>query len=103
MELYSFSTYVVQRSERLWENPNEFNPDRFLGDKKKTIDKYAFFPFGGGPRICIGEQFAIMEMIIAISVIYGSGTPILKEPNVEMVPLVTLRPDRNIKFDWKPN
>ena len=97
------SPFVVQRSDRLWNNPNQFDPDRFLGDNKKSIGKYTFFPFGGGPRICIGEQFAIMEMIIAIAVIYGAGTPILKDENVVMVPLVTLRPDKEIDFDWKPN
>jgi cytochrome P450 len=63
------SPYVVQRSERLWNKPNKFDPSRFLGDRKKEIDKFAFFPFSGGPRICVGEQFAMMEMIIAIAII----------------------------------
>jgi len=94
------SPYAVQNSEKLWDNPTEFNPDRFLGEKKKSIHKYAYFPFGGGPRICIGEQFAIMEMVIALATIYQSGKPILKEQNVEKQPLVTLRPKTNIQFDW---
>lgn len=94
------STYVVHRSARLWDDPNKFDPERFLGDNKKSINKYSYFPFGGGPRICIGEQFAIMEMIIALVTIYGSGTPVLLEDKVEAVPLVTLRPSCNVNFSW---
>lgn len=94
------SPYAVQNSEKLWQNPEKFDPERFLGDKKKSIHKYAYFPFGGGPRICIGEQFAIMEMVIALATIYKTGKPVLKENNVEKMPLVTLRPKTNIKFDW---
>ena len=95
------SPYAVHHSEKLWDNPETFNPDRFLGDAKKNIHKYAYFPFGGGPRICIGEQFAIMEMIIAIVTIYKNGSPQLLETKVEQQPLVTLRPKTNIQFNWE--
>lgn len=94
------SPYAVHHSERIWEDPQKFNPDRFLGDQKKEMHKYAYFPFGGGPRICIGEQFAMMEMIIAIALIYKNGSPKLVDKEVKKVPLVTLRPDRNIQFKW---
>lgn len=97
------STYAAHRSPRLWDQPDEFLPERFLGDNKKAIDKYAYFPFGGGPRICIGEQFAIMEMVIAIATFYRKGTPVLIDKIVNKVPLVTLRPDKAIKFEWKAN
>lgn len=95
------SPFAVQHSERLWDNPEEFNPDRFLGEQKKEIHKYAYFPFGGGPRICIGEQFAMMEMIIAVALIYKNGSPKLMDKMVEKVPLVTLRPNRDIRFEWE--
>jgi|TARA_B110000093_G_scaffold183408_1_gene234468 cytochrome P450 len=94
------SPYAMHHSEKHWVKPEEFNPDRFMGEQKKSISKYAYFPFSGGPRICIGEQFAIMEMIIAIATIYKAGKPVLIDDFVEKSPFVTLRPSSNIKFDW---
>ena len=90
----------MHNSEKHWDNPQEFNPDRFMGEKKKSIAKYSYFPFGGGPRICIGEHFAIMEMIIAIATIYKAGKPVLIDKTVGKRPFVTLRPSSNVKFDW---
>lgn len=94
------SPYAMHHSKKYWTNPEEFNPDRFLGDEKKSISKHSYFPFSAGPRICIGEQFAIMEMIVTIATIYKAGKPVLKEESIQKVPFVTLRPSSNIKFDW---
>jgi len=56
----------IHRSTEFWEKPEEFYPDHFLAEKVKARPKYAYFPFGGGKRKCIGEHFAIMEMILVI-------------------------------------
>jgi cytochrome P450 len=53
--------YGIHRDARFFENPNEFRPERFSPENEKLIPKYAYTPFGGGPRVCIGNQFAMME------------------------------------------
>src|SRR5215469_901496 len=50
----------------LWDNPNAFDPDRFATDRVKTRSRYAFLPFGGGPRVCIGAGFAMIEAAIIL-------------------------------------
>jgi cytochrome P450 len=53
--------YALHRNARLWVNPNAFDPDRFAPELAKTYSRYAFLPFGGGARICIGASFAMIE------------------------------------------
>ena len=53
--------YALHRNVRLWQNPNAFDPDRFAPELAKTYSRYAFLPFGGGLRICIGASFAMIE------------------------------------------
>jgi cytochrome P450 len=53
--------YALHRNTRLWQNPNAFDPDRFAPDLAKSYSRYAFMPFGGGVRICIGASFAMIE------------------------------------------
>lgn len=85
--------YVLHRHRALWRNPDNFDPGRFLGDARETIDRFAYLPFGVGPRICIGATFAIQEASIVIATIMRNFT-------LEMAPghtpwpvlRVTLRP-----------
>jgi cytochrome P450 len=58
---------VVQRDPRWWDKPDEFRPSRWLDGSTKNLPKYAYFPFGGGPRICIGNTFAMMETVIVLT------------------------------------
>ena len=53
--------WVVHRSERYWENPTEFDPDRFTLERSRDRPRFAYFPFGGGPRHCIGKHLALLE------------------------------------------
>jgi cytochrome P450 len=53
--------YALHRNTRLWQNPNAFDPDRFAPDLAKSYSRYAFMPFGGGVRVCIGASFATIE------------------------------------------
>jgi cytochrome P450 len=53
--------FALHRNTRLWQNPNAFDPDRFAPELAKTYSRYAFLPFGGGLRICIGASFAMIE------------------------------------------
>lgn len=59
--------WVLHRHNKLWERPNDFDPDRFLGARGEAIPRYAYMPFGAGPRICIGASFSMQEMIIAVA------------------------------------
>jgi len=59
--------FALHRNIGLWENPNAFDPDRFAADRVKTRSRYAFLPFGGGPRICIGGGFAMIEAAVILA------------------------------------
>ena len=85
--------YVLHRHRALWTMPNGFDPNRFLGDARNTIDRYAYLPFGVGPRICIGATFAIQEASIIIAAIMRHFTLELVPGHVAWPVLkVTLRP-----------
>src|SRR6478735_7020298 len=62
-----FSPFLIHRHPDYWENPDAFNPDRFTPEKEAQMHKFVYFPFGGGPRLCIGQQFALMEMSIILT------------------------------------
>lgn len=92
------SQYVMHRQEKYFEDPDEFRPERFAGDLLKRIPAYAYFPFGGGPRICIGNNFALMEAALLLATIAQRYRLRLAEPDqkVELEPVVTLRPKNGL-------
>ena len=59
--------WVVHRHERLWDRPAHFIPSRFLPENRERIDRYQYLPFGVGPRVCIGQSFAMQEAVIALA------------------------------------
>jgi cytochrome P450 len=61
--------YVLHRQERLWEDPDLFDPTRFLPPAREAIDRYAYLPFGAGPRICIGATFALQEATLVLATV----------------------------------
>jgi cytochrome P450 len=63
------SPYLVQRDARFYRDPERFDPDRWTAEFRATLPKFAYFPFGGGPRQCIGESFAWMELVLVVSAI----------------------------------
>jgi cytochrome P450 len=90
-----FSPYLVHRHPDFWENPEVFDPSRF---DKEVTHRYAYFPFGGGPRVCIGQYFALMEMTILLVNIL-KNYPDMQLKSAEQVGYdysITLRPDREI-------
>jgi len=92
-EIIGIYIYGAHHSKALWDDPEVFNPDRFSRENQKTISAYSYFPFGGGPRLCIGQQFAWTEMILALYHLLKEFDFSLEEGHqVDMEPLITLRP-----------
>lgn len=89
-DLVQLLPYITQRDKRWFESPKEFNPERFLNET--TWPKYAYFPFGAGPRVCIGQSFGIMEVVLTAATILKRHTlqPIDKMPVPS--PRFSLRP-----------
>jgi cytochrome P450 len=91
--LILLTPYVTHRDPRFWPNPEGFDPERFEPELEKTRPKYAYFPFGGGPRLCIGNNFALMEAQLVLAIILQRFEPMLVPGHpVVPQPLITLRP-----------
>ena len=86
--------YVLHRHRTLWSDPDCFDPDRFMPERRAGIDRYAYLPFGAGPRVCIGASFSLQEAVIVLSRLVRS-VRLDTEPGqvVRPVQRVTLRPD----------
>lgn len=89
--LIGVSFYELHRNPKYWENPEVFNPERFLGEQKKQSMQY-FYPFGAGPRMCIGAGFAIYEMCLTLSQIVKKYEIKSNKKPIEFNPLITLKP-----------
>jgi cytochrome P450 len=94
------SQYVMHRKPKYYEQPEQFKPERFAGDLLKSIPSFAYFPFGGGPRVCIGNQFALMEAALIIATIARRYKLRMApdHPEVTLEPLVTLRPKQGLRM-----
>jgi cytochrome P450 len=85
--------YVVHRHKLLWRDPELFDPTRFLPGEREKIDRFAYMPFGAGPRVCIGMGFALQEATIVLAMILREFRLELA-PGHEVTPVqrITLRP-----------
>lgn len=91
--------YLMHRSPDLWENPLTFDPDRFSPEAVKNRNSNQYLPFGAGPRMCIGNHFAVMEMqLLMAAMVQRFDFEIVENHPVELDPLVTLRPKHGIKM-----
>lgn len=97
------SPWTMHHDARFFDAPNAFRPERWTPAFERQLPKFAYFPFGGGPRICIGNQFALMEAKLVIATVAqrwmldyaGAGDPGLQ-------PLVTLRPKHGMTMRLVP-
>jgi cytochrome P450 len=93
------SQYIIHRDPRFFNEPNKFIPERWTSEMKSNLHKFAFFPFGGGSRICMGEPLAWMEGILLLSTILRHWKmDLLPEYPVALSPLITLRPKYGMKM-----
>lgn len=96
--LIGVSFYALHRNPKYWKNPDLFNPERFLGEQKKQSLNY-FYPFGAGPRMCIGMGFAIYEMALAIMYIVNNYHINTNNTEIHLNPLITLKP-KDVKITF---
>ncbi|WP_026914135.1 cytochrome P450 [Christiangramia portivictoriae] len=89
-----FSLHEVHRHPDLWEDPDDFKPERFADGGRQYSSQY--FPFGAGPRKCIGNNFAMFEMIIAVAEMMNDYKLQPVNNQIEIKPLITLKPDQAI-------
>ncbi len=92
------SPYVLHRHRDLWENPDAYDPSRFLDGRRERIDRFAYIPFGAGPRVCIGMAFATQEAIIILANLLIAfrfdmveGAPVMPRQRVTLRPQGGLR------------
>ena len=99
-QLFAFQ-WVTQRDPRYFDEPDSFRPERWANGEASP--KYAYFPFGAGPRQCIGNYFAMMEIVLLLATI-GQKFRFALEPEhkVEVLPVLSLRPKNGIKVIVEP-
>jgi cytochrome P450 len=92
-------TWVVHRDRRWFEEPEAFRPERWADDLAHRLPRFAYFPFGGGPRQCIGHGFAMMEAILLLATI-AERFRLTLEPgqHVTPTPYVTVRPEPGLRM-----
>ena len=92
MQIFTFQ-WVVQRDARWYDEPESFRPERWREEVAARLPKFAYFPFGGGPRQCIGNSFATMEAVLVLSTIARRFRLRLADSHaVELLPAMSLRP-----------
>jgi cytochrome P450 len=87
------SQWIVHRDARFFEEPEQFRPERWEDDLARRIPRFAYFPFGGGARRCIGDSFAIMEATLLLAAIARKfHLELAPEARIDLWPSITLRP-----------
>lgn len=95
--LIVMSPYVTHRRANEWPNPEGFDPERFTPEENAARPRFAYFPFGGGPHLCIGQSFALVEaQLIIASIAQRYRLALTPGQQIEVAPLVTLRPKRGM-------
>ncbi len=85
---FVISPWVVHRDGRTFPEPEAFRPERWAGDLARRLPRFAYFPFGGGPRVCIGNRFAMMEAKLVLA----------PETALSLMPSATLRPRHGVRL-----
>lgn len=97
-DIFITPTWVVHRDPRWFEEPLSFRPERWAGDLAQRLPRFAYFPFGGGPRQCIGNGFATMEAILVVAAIAQRfRLALVPGQQIRPTPYVTLRPEPGIR------
>ncbi len=97
--LVTVNTYAMQQDARFFAAPERFDPERFEAGWEERIPRYAYLPFGGGPRVCIGNAFAMMEArLILATVAQRVKLTLMPGQKIKPVQVVTLRPSGAVRM-----
>ena len=93
------SQWVLHRDARFFPSPERFSPERWLSGETSALPRFAYFPFGGGPRVCIGQHFSLLEVTLILAR-FAQSVRFERERNakLELAPVVTLRPKGPVRF-----
>ncbi|MEQ1503451.1 MAG: cytochrome P450 [Myxococcota bacterium] len=95
--------WVVHRDPRWWREPDRFRPERWLGDETRSLPRFAWFPFGGGPRVCIGNHFAKLEAVLVLATwLQRLALEPVDGATLDLMPAVTLRPRTGVRLSVRP-
>lgn len=95
------SQYVMHRDPRWFDDPETWNPQRWLDGLEETLPRFVYMPFGGGPRVCIGNHFAMLEALIALAVLLRDRqVEPVGDLSLKLIPSVTLRPAHPVELRW---
>ena len=86
------SQWVTHRHPDVWPDPSRFDPERFTPACEAERPRHAYFPFGAGPRACIGQRFSLLEAVIALAAIVQNFEVTAMSERVELAPQLTLHP-----------
>jgi cytochrome P450 len=92
-EMFLLSPYVTHRREDLWPEPSTFKPERFLADQSAARSEFRYYPFGGGPHLCIGQHFALLEAMVVLALLHKRFDLAPKSRDVKPRSGITLRTD----------
>jgi len=91
--------YHIHRDQRFWDDPEQFRPERFSPENAEKRHKFVYFPFGGGPRLCIGNSFALMEMQLSVAMMLQEfKLSKLPAQEIALEPLITLRQTPHLRM-----
>ncbi|WP_204287754.1 cytochrome P450 [Microbispora amethystogenes] len=97
------SPYVTHRLEEFWERPNEFDPERFAVDQRERRHRYAYFPFGGGPHLCLGQHLFYVEAPLIVAGILARFRPRVRAPRpLTPFPGASMRPKETVEVRLDP-
>ena len=97
------SPYVTHRHPEFWPDPEAFDPDRFTPERSAGRPRFAWYPFLGGPHQCIGQEFAVLEAVVAIATVVRSFRLTLPPGVVvEPEPVLTIRPRGGMNMTVEP-
>ncbi|GAA0668213.1 cytochrome P450 [Natronoarchaeum mannanilyticum] len=94
----SFQQWVLHRDPRFYDDPERFRPERWTDELREELPPFAYFPFGGGPRRCIGDRFAMLEARLVLATICQDWNVESTVENLGFRPSITLRPDGPVEM-----
>ena len=102
-DVFIAPTWTVHRDARWFDEPTAFRPERWDGDLARRLPRFAYFPFGGGPRQCIGNAFAQMEAVLVLAAIAQRfRLELAPGQEIRVLPSITLRPRSAVRMRLQP-